>query len=258
MKGIMLKYLSLLILLIPSCAPAKKNIEGSGIIVSKIIEPISAKSITIKGAAHAHIKQGNQNRVIIKADDNILPLINVQQVNETLTLNCDQSYSNAHIEYDIELEKINAITCEGAIIASSSSIENEVLSINLLGSCKLTVEGLLNQSQLDVNLQGSSRLDINEIHTQKLTVTMDGASKVTVKKGFTDKQEAKLHGSITYDTANMQSNHTTIQVAGTSTVLVDAQQSISVDADGVSTISYGGNPEMRNVHTRGLSKVRRK
>jgi hypothetical protein len=241
---------------VPACAPANNNIQGSGIIASKAVESVHAQSITIKGAAHAYIQQGNQNRVIIKADDNILPLIQVQQANEAITLSCNQSYSNAHIEFIIELKKIEKIICEGAITARSSSIKDDNLSINLLGSCKFTVEGMLDQSQLTATLHGSSRLDIQEIDTEKLTVIMDGTSKLTIKKGSTDKQKAQLHGSIAYDTSNIQSNDTKIEAAGTSTVLVNAHRSITIDADGVNTIVYSGNPSIKYIKTRGLSKAK--
>lgn len=184
-------YLAVIVLITFTNCSQAEGITGNGNVKKENREVSAFNAIKLNGVFNVFLKQGDELKLIIEADDNILPVIKSNVENDVLIIKTKKLSSikkstktNVYITFkdinQIDFSGVGDLNCEFPIKLTKLSINNHgVGNINLTGSCNEVViknagVGNINTSKLtakkmDVSNSGVGNVDIYVTDELKLT-----------------------------------------------------------------------------------------
>lgn len=165
-----------LIICLIGCEDDNKDIviTGTGDIISQTVDAPSFNSIKLVGVANIYITIGDTQRVVLKAQQEILDVMTYEVSNEELTLSFEEDVSintSEEIAVEIIIPEIDKITLIGTGNFELSGEKQDELIIELIGTgnvkaynlevdtCTITISGVGNcevrvNNSLNVTLSG--------------------------------------------------------------------------------------------------------
>jgi hypothetical protein len=225
-----MKNLSLLLsvvclsLLLFSCELDDLCEKGEGATVSRTLDLASFHSITIDNAATVFLSQGEEQKVVVEGQENIIDLLDTNVDNETWTVdftrNCVRDYRDLNIY--ITIPDIQRLTVDG--------------SGNLVGETVFIVD------DLSLVIDGSGDMDI-AAEVEELNTRIDGSGSVKLE-GLATTARFFIRGSGDVSAFNLEAKNADVEIRGSGDVEVFATDFLNVDIDGSGDVFYKGNPEI--------------
>lgn len=162
----------------------KKNgreLKGNGNVVSDSREIQSASYINISGAFDVEIVPGGvaKTEIQVSADANLLDNLKTVIDGDQLMIYADKPYSsNNKITVSVKIPAFRGLYCEGASNVRVRSIDADILSLQVFGASIITLEG--KALLLRGGIEGAGDLNALKMHTEKVDLTMSGASKAKI------------------------------------------------------------------------------
>ena len=170
----------------------KTILKGSGKIATLEVPIRNCHKINFSGQGEVVIEQGKKAILNIEADENILPTIQTEFSDKTLSIN----FSKTHLIKDAKKLKFHITV-------------NTLSLIYLNGDINLKCSNL-ETNDLDICTYGNVTLEIKKLKTPNLNVYSFGNSNIVIT-GETDKQVIHLNGESHYDGQKLKSLETQIQ-----------------------------------------------
>jgi hypothetical protein len=207
------------------------RINGNGKIISDERKVSDFNAIDASGAFNIVLNEGNENKIKIDGDENIIKHIYTEVKDSTLKIFTDNSVKNyKKLNIFITYQKLASIESDGAcMITGNSEIKTEHFSIKLSGATDLTLK--LSVAYLNAVLSGTGSVNIT---------------------GNADKQNVELSGTSSFNALNLVTNTTTIDLSGVGSAEINALKEINGDLSGVGSIHYKGEPPVKNINISGL------
>ncbi len=205
-----------------------KTIKGSGTTSSETRSIIDVEGVSLTGVGELNIKYGEEEQLLIEADDNILPYLTTEVRNGTLHLGLEnginiQPKTNVHFTLTI-VQPLRSISVSGlgSVNAPEMKAENVSLAIS-----------------------GSGDIHIAQVDASVLDVAISGLGSLTIDAGEAKTQTVAISGSGDYDAEDLRSETATVQISGlgSAKIWVDSQLEASISGSG--NVSYYGNPAIR-------------
>ncbi len=185
-----------------------------------------------------HITTGDVGIAELEGESNILQHVVTDVKNGELTvmLEPNRSYNQTKgVTVTIHVSKLDRVTVStGCSVTSDVPLQANNLTATVETGSSLTAP--LSTKTLNLTVKDGSRATV-EGTAAEATIRLSGAGKLSAKRLTIAKATIKLDGASSAD----------ITVTGT----------LSASADGVSTITYGGNPTVTAQEATGLSKIRK-
>lgn len=108
---------------------------------------------------------------------------------------------------------------------------------------------------LDIDLSGASSGEI-KVDARELKIYLDGASSLDLE-GVSEYMEVDVSGASSLKAFDHKTKTAEVSASGASNAKVNASRRLSVDANGLSTVRYEGDPDVNIVNEDELSTVRR-
>ena len=170
----------------------KNNIQGSGNIISESRELNNFTSIILLGSIDVNIKTSESNNCVVVADDNLIPFIKTEVVNNKLNISLNESYaSEEKLVVNINTPNYDEVSLSGSGNINILDFKNNNLSLNISGSGNITGNGEV--ETLVVKINGSGNLMSKEIKSKFATITINGSGEAEVFAS--DSISAKINGS---------------------------------------------------------------
>ena len=170
----------------------KNNIQGSGNIISESRELNNFTSIILLGSIDVNIKTSESNNCVVVADDNLIPYIKTEVVNNKLNISLNESYSSEDkLVVNINTPNYDEVSLSGSGNINILDFKNNNLSLNISGSGNITGNGEV--ETLVVKINGSGNLMSKEIKSKSATITINGSGDGEVFAS--DSISAKINGS---------------------------------------------------------------
>ena len=170
----------------------KNNIQGSGNIISESRELNNFTSIILLGSIDVNIKTSESNNCVVVADDNLIPFIKTEVVNNKLNISLNESYSSEEkLVVNINTPNYDEVSLSGSGNINILDFKNNNLSLNISGSGNITGNGEV--ETLVVKINGSGNLMSKEIKSKSATITINGSGDAEVFAS--DSIIAKINGS---------------------------------------------------------------
>jgi hypothetical protein len=216
----------LLSLLLCSCdvGISPSSIQGSGRIASEDRQVQGVRGVALTTTGDLTIAVGNQESLRIEAEDNLLPYLETQVRNGTLTIGTRPNTnlrSTRPIRYALTVKSLESlvISSSGNIVAPVLQADRFTATISSSGDMRL--DGL-NANNLQVVISSSGDLEINggEVKQQSITISSSGQYKA---------------GSVRSQTAEVR-----LSSSGNATIWVTGSLNAQLSSSG--NVNYYGRP----------------
>lgn len=173
-----------------------KGVSGEGAIVTKTISLDQFSGIEVGLGADVHLTQGNKQEVVIKAQQNIIDLIERDVRGRKWTIELEDGINlrnHKGIDIYITLPIVDklAIAGSGSIIGETAFKDLRDLSVSIAGSGEVKLRG--NGEDLEVSIAGSGDVDLADFVAQDCDVSIAGSGDCEIN--VSDRLEVSIAGS---------------------------------------------------------------
>ena len=219
---------------------AQVTITGSGNVVTQEEALSGFDKVDISQSFDVVITQGENFRVVIRVDDNLVEHLDVVKQGSTLKIglkpNRNYIIRNATMEAEVTMP--------------------ELVGLELSGNSDANLSGFESTKSLAVDLSGNSDL-LGDIQAGDSGFDVSGSSSVRLT-GSAGDVTIDASGSSEVDLTDFPASDGTVDTSGSSTVTVNLSGRLDADASGSSDIYYSGDPELGEIDTSGSSSIQPK
>jgi hypothetical protein len=210
-------------------------IQGSGnqITTTRDVEPFTF--VETSGSIKLVLKQGPQE-LRITADDNLMDEIRTNVSGNTLDIDMKGNFCNT-----------GPIT----VYLSSQAYEG----VDASGAVEIVSDGLLQLKDFEMNLSGSSKVDLN-MNAANVSTKSSGSSEISIK-GQASSHDVELSGSSSVSALDFVVGKYRIESSGASESKINVLNELEVKSSGSSDVEYRGNPSKVSNSDSGASSVRK-
>jgi hypothetical protein len=212
------------------------TIQGSGqpATVERDVEDFT--EVEVAGALRATIEVGDGPKVVIRGDDNIVPLVRVAVEDGRLSVGPEP---NTSFRETTPLEV--AITATSLSAAEAS------------GASAITV-GKIEARRLRVEANGASTVTLDDVQADELEVEANGASTITAA-GTAKAARLGASGASKIVSSGLSVETASVDLSGASNGEIRVGQAVSGTTSGASNLKVHGDPGQRAIDSSGASDV---
>lgn len=215
-------------LLVSGCSVmAIRTVEGSGNVVSEARDVEGFDRVIISGIGTLYIEQGEDEGLVIEAEDNILPYLESEVRFDTLELGVDTPGLNLRPTEGIRYH---------LTVRSLADVETS-------GTADIFIESLT-ATDLHIVISGLGDVTISELTADSLRTDVSGSGDILLA-GYVPEQEINISGLGSYDAGELESDIVEITMSGSSSATVWANDRLDVEISGVGTVEYYGSPAIQ-------------
>lgn len=216
------------------CAAAATNITvngsgprvtGSGVVAEETRTLTGFSGLVINGSADVILKAGAQERVLVRADDNIVPLITTTVDDGKLVIGLQKGASLStrnKMVVTVEFTQMSSVLIRGAGDVRADRIATALF---------------------DVSIRGAGNVVIEQIEVDALAVSIAGSGDVTAS-GRAATVGIYIEGSGDVRLEGVPARQVAVRVRGSGDARVHATDSLQVDISGSGDVRYRGSPQV--------------
>lgn len=212
--------------------------KGNGNVVTETRTTSDYDAIKISGSFDVDLVAGQEGKIILKGEENLLSAIKVEVEDNVLKVYIERNSNirpsiGKKIQVTIPFDKISEVNLSGSgNIQSKNVIKNDKFIAKLSGSGNFNLA--VDSNNLELNLSGSGNVRL---------------------KGNANNFTTKLSGSGDIDTTELQSKIVDVNVSGSGNSKINCKESLTARVSGSGNIKYTGNPEKRDVKVSGSGNI---
>ncbi len=167
--------------------------HGSGVPATQARDVAAFSSVDLAGSNNVVIRVGDEQSVVVRADDNLLERVTTDVRSGQLVIaNTPGSFTTeSPMSVEISVPTIDALTLSGSGNIVVDGIEAESLVVTLPGSGTLTGSGTA--AQLDVTVDGSGTVQFTQLVANDVQAAVGGSGSIFVTA--TNSLDASVSGS---------------------------------------------------------------
>lgn len=199
------------------------TIDGNGDVKNEKRAVSSYDKIDISGSFEIILNQGDQEKVELEADKNLLELIETKVKNNTLYISSKKPIGNAK-SLKIYITAVN------------------VDDIDASGAIKLSNKGTYKTENLEIDISGAADVNLN-LDVENLSMELSGASESTLVGNATN-FEIEISGAGELQAKKLKTRNTNIDISGAGNAIVYAKKTLNVEVSGAGSVQYKGDPKI--------------
>ncbi|HEX6707538.1 MAG TPA: head GIN domain-containing protein [Albitalea sp.] len=214
------------VLIASGAARADTRVVGSGKQQSETRAVSPFQAVTLKGSINLVLRQAAKEAVEVRADDNLLPLIETRVVDHS---------SGPTLE--IRVKNGSSYSSRQPVVVTVDVVR--LKSLTLAGSGEAVAEAL-KTSDLEVQIAGSGNLQLRQLSADNLAVTVAGSGDVSAT-GRSGKLSVTIAGSGGVQTRELEAQDVSVEIAGSGDAHVHARKTLAVSIAGSGDVDYTGD-----------------
>jgi hypothetical protein len=213
-----------------------KKVRGNGNVVTKTRTISDFKGVDVGGSFDVVLVKGKERKVTIKGEENIINYIETKVRNNTLQV----KYQN----------NINISTTKKLTV---TLVYRDIEKISLSGSGNIINKGVLNNSNLKVNLGGSGNITLN-VDSNEVQSSIGGSGNIKLQ-GISNELECSIAGSGSIKAYELNTNILFATVTGSGNIRSTVNNKIKATVVGSGSVYYKGNPTYIDSNSIGSGDV---
>lgn len=194
--------------------------------------------ITVTGPMEVQLIAGNEGKIDIEAESNLLEFIETEVSGGTFKISIQKGVNlepsrNYPIKITVPFESLDAVT--------------------LTGSGHIRNNDVIKSRDFKVNVTGSGNMNLNLI-TENLESTLTGSGDVKLR-GNTNEFKCKVTGSGDVFAYDLKAFIVDASVTGSGDIQVSVENQLDARVSGSGDITYNGEPTKQNFRTSGSGKI---
>jgi hypothetical protein len=204
------------------------KVVGEGPVVSETRNETGFNGVAISVPADVIYTQAPTYKVELRAQRNILDLIESPVVNGELRLRFKRN--------------LNLRSFDRVLIYISSP---DMYSLSMSGSRKIEVPGSIVTTRMRLAVSGSGDISVDSlISTDNIEAVISGSGDITVRKGSSVRANVLVSGSGTANMEGVVTNDVDANISGSGSVRVNALQTLNARISGSGNVYYRGTPSI--------------
>ena len=234
-KALLVLAAAITLTTIQSC----KKIKGDGPVVTETRTTSSFKGIYSSISGDIHYTTGTRHSVEVRAQQNILDIIETRVVGNELKIEFTGNHSiGKHDHIDVYITSPDAN------------------NFSITGSGGLDATGSMHPNDMRLRVTGSGSMTIDDLDADNITATVSGSGDIIVNNGNAINEDITITGSGSVDCLNVKARDVNTNTQGSGSMKVYATDFLDVRIMGSGSVTYKGNPSINNNIT-GSGKVSR-
>jgi hypothetical protein len=223
MKKILFALITLAIgLSLFSCANIACT-KGNGEILSKVVEMDGIKRIDVKGSGYVYLKQGDNENIEVKTDENIFEYVSVEINNDVLEIASHGVICPTELTYYIVVKDPD--------------------QVRLSGSSDMFIENSLNTERFEIIISGSSDILIDEINSTDLSFKISGSGDIKAA-GSSNNTQISISGSGDVNIGELKTEKLDVNIRGSGDVKANVANELNTKISGSGDVRYYGDPKV--------------
>lgn len=207
------------------------TVIGSGKLASEARPLGEFRAVALRGDIQVVLRQGSREAVEVRADDNLLALIETKLVDRA-----------GIATLEIDTRRGSSFTTRNPIVVNVDVTSLAALSIS--GSGDVTGDGL-KTSALRVGVTGSGDVKLTALSADELAIHVTGSGDVAIG-GRASKLSVAIVGSGDVDTSRLVSDDVKVSISGSGDAKVEADKTLTVNISGSGDVRYAGNAAVKS------------
>lgn len=210
------------------------GVHGSGNIKEEVRQVGAFTGLEVSGGIEVDLETGQQERVVVRADDNIVPLVVTEVRQGVLRIRTkDRIGYSKELRVQVSAREIRSIRASGGVEVKARLGRVPELSLVASGGVELDASGI-DADQVKVDLSGG------------VEAKLAGRTKVV---------DYDASGGVELDAANLQAETAAVDLSGGVDAKIAAAQQVEGDASGGVDLQVRGRPSVK-VDASGGASVR--
>jgi hypothetical protein len=244
---------------------------------TRSVEGFDIHAVILRGSDELKIKWADDNRLLVKGDQDDLDRNPFYVRGKTLYLGYTESGKSVRgIKYLLETNTLRSIKLQGSGTIWMAPLETGELEVVLEGSgdirlhkvsadeLELTLAGSGNIQlaearvrELAIDMAGSGGIDLGAVESEDLSVDLSGSGDVLASEaGSTNRLDIGLAGSGDIDLRKIRSRRADVGIAGSGDVFLWVEELLDAGIIGSGDVHYRGEPKV-DASTMGSGEVSR-
>lgn len=206
------------------------TVTPSGNVITETRDVSGFDRVEFSSIGEVTLIQGETEGLVIEADDNLMPYIDVKVSGSKLTIGMEDN-----VGLNFEINGTQPTLHFTLTVKDLSSLE-------VSGLASLTCDSL-SASDFSLDISGGGDITIDSLTADNLTVSLSGLGDINLAGQVTD-QQVDISGAGNYDAGDLESATASINLSGLGDATLWATDSLDVDLSGAGSIDYYGNPSV--------------
>jgi hypothetical protein len=230
----------------PGVDIGSEGVRGSGDVVDEERPVSGITSVSVANQGDLYIELGEQEKLVIEAEDNLLEYIESDVRGGELVLKTSRGVNIRNtkpIRYYltvIALEEI-AVFSSGDINAPEFEADRFTIDVNSSGD--VNVVGL-DVTELVIDVSSSGDVTVGELVADQLDVTISSSGNLTIREGDVEEQDISISSSGDYDARNVQGQRATVRISSSGDATIRVSDELEARLTSSGDLYYIGNPSV--------------
>ncbi|MCL2557727.1 MAG: DUF2807 domain-containing protein [Treponema sp.] len=231
---------------------------GNGDLVSRERDARGFDGVALECACDARIYPGEDFKVVITADSNLIDSVVVETRGGVLHIGVAKMaliFRPTKLSAEVYLPDLRKIKVAGSGAARVGDFSAQSLEVSVAGSGDVDI-GALNAQSMGIAIAGSGEVNVARLNAGSLDVSIAGSGDVEVGAGSVTSLEIAIKGSGDVDTTGLCSREASVSILGSGDAKVWAEETLDASISGSGDIGYKGSPRLQS-RCAGSGKIRR-
>ena len=204
-----------------------RNVGGSGYVVKETRPIQNITEVVLSEEGDLFIEIGNQEELVIEAEDNLqeylVPnvrnhVLELKKLPENVTLNATKP-----IRYYLTVKELNSLIVKSSGDVEVAEVDTDVFSIQITGSGSVHIRGL-NARSAEIELTSSGNL--------------------IIEGGKVQEQHVRLSSSGEYDGKNVVCQSADVKLTSSGDAMLNVLDTLTADLSSSGNVLYAGDPKI--------------
>lgn len=226
-----------MLLFLTSCnAQNTGKVKGNGNVITEKRSVGDFDEIGVSGSFDVFLVKGKEGELLIKIEDNLLPLLVTEVDNGKLKIHWKKGTNistRKEVQITVNFEKFNGV--------------------GLSGSGDVIGKDIIKTDKFNVAVSGSGDIEL-ELDVQEMEAAVSGSGDLDLK-GQAINFEAAVAGSGDIDGIDLKTDKAAVRVSGSGGITITVLKELDAKVSGSGSVKYKGSPEIEGVKVSGSGTV---
>jgi hypothetical protein len=233
------------------------SILGSGVKSSETRAFDGLRGVRLATNGTMHVIIGDEEKIEIEGDDNILPYIATEMSNGILTIRVASGFairSRHQLRYTLTARSLHHISTSSSGDIYVDALENRDISIATSSSGDIAVHRL-RAERVELSTSSSGDIGIRALKARELSASISSSGDIRIQSGDVDRQTVRISSSGDYEALPLASRRADVRLSSSGDGWVHVTDQLYARISSSGSIHVRGNPSL-DARSSSSGKVR--
>lgn len=244
-----------LVMLTSSCIFMGPWVEGNGNVEEENRKTGEFKEIEVSRGMNVYITQGEITKVVVKADENLLEIIETRTEGDKLIVTAKQNIRRAESKkVFVTTPKITKIkSSSGSNVYSETKIVSKDLELSTSSGSNMTLE--IESENVDASASSGSNIKL-QAKSENLDASASAGSNIRIE-GRTDNFSAKVSSGANIKAKELTSENCDLTASSGGNIWITVNDELVAKASSGGNVFYAGSPKSTNIENSSGGNVKK-